>query len=146
MQPAAVSSCRSAGVQWVTPADLQNRPRLDSWCAGVGPVETMVARLDTSADFLRDDIVSDDIVFVSWNVHVGNGDIPALIDDLRAGRLTDGRPVRHFVLLLQEALRTGQAPLWRDGASGARRITTARRRFEITELSRALALSMIYVP
>jgi endonuclease/exonuclease/phosphatase family metal-dependent hydrolase len=140
MLPAAVSSCRSAGVEWVTPDDAQDRPRLDSWCAGVGPASTSVVPPGAAAT------ISDDIVFVSWNVHVGNGDVPALVDDLRAGKLTGGRPVRHFVLLLQEALRSGQAPRLRDGASGARRITTSRRGFEITELSRTLALSMIYVP
>jgi endonuclease/exonuclease/phosphatase family metal-dependent hydrolase len=140
MLPAAVAACRNGGVEWLTPDDRQSRLRLDSWCTGVGPAVIRALPRDTEPT------PADRIVFVSWNVHVGNGNVPALVQDLRAGRLTNGQPVRHFVLLLQEALRVGQTPSFRPGASGARRIAASRRAFEIDQLSRALGLSMIYVP
>jgi endonuclease/exonuclease/phosphatase (EEP) superfamily protein YafD len=44
-----------------------------------------------------------DLVIVTWNLHDGAGDLTLLLSDLVAGRLTDGAPVGHYVLLLQEA-------------------------------------------
>jgi len=139
MLPAAIASCRNDGVEWITPDDRQNRPRLDSWCAGVGPAAIRVVPLES-------DPTKDDFVFVSWNVHVGNGNVAALVSDLRAGRLTSGQPVHNFVLLLQEAVRAGHTPTLAAGASGARRIDRPRDGFDIQEISRTLGLSMIYVP
>jgi endonuclease/exonuclease/phosphatase family metal-dependent hydrolase len=49
----------------------------------------------------------DELVLVSWNAHLADGLLTELIDDLRAGELTNGRPVTHFVLLLQELYRRG---------------------------------------
>jgi endonuclease/exonuclease/phosphatase family metal-dependent hydrolase len=43
---------------------------------------------------------------VSWNMHVGRGDLARLVDDLTSGRLA-GLPVRDYVLLLQEAVEDG---------------------------------------
>ena len=43
------------------------------------------------------------LVLVTWNLHSGRGDLPQLVDDVRSARLTGGRPVPDFVLLLQEA-------------------------------------------
>ena len=40
---------------------------------------------------------------VTWNLHEGRGNLPALLDDLTAGRLS-GAPVRDYVVLLQEAV------------------------------------------
>jgi endonuclease/exonuclease/phosphatase family metal-dependent hydrolase len=42
---------------------------------------------------------------VVWNVHVGSGELERLLAELRAGELSAGRPVEHFSLLLQEAVR-----------------------------------------
>ena len=69
-----------------------------------------------------------DVVFVSWNVHVGSGDIRSFVNDLRAGVHTDGRRFPHYVLLLQEAVRTGDVPAFRAGALGAKRIAPHDRR------------------
>jgi len=52
----------------------------------------------------------EDITFVSWNVHVGSGDVRAFVSDLRKGGLAGGRKVGHYVLLLQEAIRTDGVP------------------------------------
>ena len=46
------------------------------------------------------------LAVVSWNVNVGRGDLPALVDDLRRGALT-GRPIGDFVVMLQETIEDG---------------------------------------
>jgi endonuclease/exonuclease/phosphatase family metal-dependent hydrolase len=46
------------------------------------------------------------LTVVTWNLHGARGDLPRLLDDLAAGRLTDA-PVRDFVVLLQEATDQG---------------------------------------
>ena len=85
-------------VDWRGPGEGEQRSLLNAWCAAVGPAlfggwaDPPVGRVDS-------------IAVVAWNVHVGGGDLRRLVDDLRAGRLTDGRPVDHYVLLLQEAFR-----------------------------------------
>jgi hypothetical protein len=90
----------------------------------------------------------EDIIFVSWNVHVGSGDIRAFVDDLRDGDHTNGRKVNHYVLLLQEAVRTEGVPPFSNGASGARRIPARRgaRSIDIAQIARELSLALIYVP
>jgi endonuclease/exonuclease/phosphatase family metal-dependent hydrolase len=49
----------------------------------------------------------DRLAVITWNVHVGGGDVETLIDQLKQGRFTAGRPTSDFVLLLQEAHREG---------------------------------------
>jgi endonuclease/exonuclease/phosphatase family metal-dependent hydrolase len=44
-----------------------------------------------------------DFAVVSWNLHGDAGDVPALVRDLKAGRLTGDTPPAAFALLLQEA-------------------------------------------
>jgi endonuclease/exonuclease/phosphatase family metal-dependent hydrolase len=51
----------------------------------------------------------DRLAIVSWNLHVGSGDVDGLIRRLRAGEFTGGEAVEHFVLLLQEAYRRDEA-------------------------------------
>lgn len=46
------------------------------------------------------------LAVVTWNMHVGRGDLPRLVADLSSGRLL-GRPVTEYVLLLQEAIEDG---------------------------------------
>ena len=43
------------------------------------------------------------LAVITWNVHAGRGDLPRLVDDLTHGRIT-GRPVRNYVMLLQETI------------------------------------------
>ena len=89
-----------------------------------------------------------DITFVSWNVHVGSGDIRAFIKDLTNGDHTARRPVGHYVLLLQEAVRTDGAPPLTGSALGAARIPAHApvSPYDIVQISRELGLSLIYVP
>jgi endonuclease/exonuclease/phosphatase family metal-dependent hydrolase len=46
------------------------------------------------------------LAVVAWNMHGGRGDLPRLLADLDAGRLTD-RPAANRLLLLQEAVEGG---------------------------------------
>jgi endonuclease/exonuclease/phosphatase family metal-dependent hydrolase len=141
MTAAPPGPCRTIALRWISPDDESERKRLASWCAGVGDA------------LLRSSAVVDPlppleaITFVSWNVHVGNGDIQEFVADLRAGRLTEGRRVEHFVLMLQEVTRAEGVPPFAQGASGAARISTrGSKSADIMQVSRELDLSLIYVP
>jgi hypothetical protein len=144
MAPVSTGSCRSAGFQWFAPPEPRERTRLDAWCAGVGEAALHTALAPNAADAIG----IDDITFVSWNVHVGSGDIRAFIKDLINGDHTERRAVRHYVLMLQEAVRTEGVPPLTGGASGAARIRphTPASPFDIVRISRELGLSLIYVP
>ena len=143
LRPAESGSCRSAGARWLIPDDERERMRLDSWCAGVGQV---VVQHAAAASPQQPDMAA--VTFVSWNVHVGLGDVEAFVNDLRKGALTGGRPVAQYVLLLQEAVRTAGVPPLAAGASGARRIgpQPGAQAKDVTELARDLGVSLIYVP
>lgn len=72
-----------------------------------------------------------------------------LVQDLRAGRLTGGRPVPHFVLLLQEVHRAGPQVPPTESESVPRRIAAnppGGARVDIVEAARRLALELFYVP
>jgi endonuclease/exonuclease/phosphatase family metal-dependent hydrolase len=117
-------------------------PALDAWCAAVGPAVAIAATVTP-------DEAVDSLLVVSWNVHVGGGDMVRFVADLRSGALTGG-PVRHFALLLQETHRTGPVvPQPLDGARIAERISRQPlhgQRLPVDELARHLGLHGIYVP
>ena len=91
------------------------------------------------------------LAVVSWNMHVGGGDLGVLIDALRDGQLTHGRPVDAFVILVQEAFRRGTAvPAVRRGVAAIpRRISPSPPsgvRHDIIETARTRGLSVFYLP
>jgi hypothetical protein len=90
----------------------------------------------------------DDLVVLTWNAHMFEGDLKGLIADLRAGRLTGGQPVKHFVLLLQELYRRGSAvpPFPADGRSAFAITGRNERGSDAHDHATALGLSMLYVP
>ena len=142
MAPQTAGSCRSDFARWYAPDSAAERARLDSWCAGVGPI-TLAQHASAPAEPVR----PADITFVSWNVHVGNGNLRAFVKDLRAGRLTNGRAPRHFVLLLQEAVRTTGVPEFTQGTKSAGRIGAPHQDTEdIGALAGELGLSVVYAP
>jgi endonuclease/exonuclease/phosphatase family metal-dependent hydrolase len=141
MSPARGGACRDESLRWFAPEGAQQRTRLDAWCAGVGA--PAIEPLGTSNATLAD---IGDVAFVSWNVHVGNGDIRTFVTDLRAGKLTGGRAVRHFVLMLQEAVRGESVPPYTAAAAGAARIAARDPSQDIVRISRDLGLALIYVP
>src|SRR5262245_21800288 len=152
---AAAPTCRSTAgpdqssvhvVRWVEANDPEDRPVLNDWCRTVGPPMYVES---TPVDPVRRSL--DRIAVVSWNVHVGGGDLAALVDALRAGQITDGVPVADFVLLLQEAFRA--SPLIpvvpkRDSAVPPRIEGTppTGERQDITTAAAALGLFSYYVP
>lgn len=144
LSPVSSGSCRSEGLRWLAPDDARERVRLDAWCAGVGEA-AMHAALSPVPSL---SIAVEDITFASWNVHVGSGDIRAFVKDLLAGKHTEGREVRHYVLLLQEVVRTEGVPPLSVTASGAARIRApdAVAPIDIVQIARELGLSLIYVP
>ncbi len=114
------------------------------WCAGVGP--PLVLR-----NIAKDELPSNTLTLVSWNTHVGGGDVSALVADLMAGRLTNHRPVMKFVLILQEVYRAGHGVPSRppEGAKGAGAVhgapsgTPGR---DIEAIADTLGLDLFYVP
>ncbi|HUP38857.1 MAG TPA: endonuclease/exonuclease/phosphatase family protein [Vicinamibacterales bacterium] len=142
--PIATGSCRSTNLRWLAPSDGRERARLNRWCAGVGEAAT-VLRGSIGSDVVAD---MSDVVFVSWNVHVGSGDIRSFVRDLRAGMHTHGRRFPHYVLLLQEAVRTGDVPALAAGAAGAKRIAPHDpiQPIDIVRVSEELGASLVYVP
>jgi endonuclease/exonuclease/phosphatase family metal-dependent hydrolase len=134
----------AAPAVWST-AD-EHRERLDAWCAAVGPAVVIDTPADTSAP-----VAAASVAYVTWNTHVGGGDIRAFVRALRAGDLTGGTPVEHVVLLLQEVFRSGTAvPAHpRDVEAAADRISEAPasgQRLDIVATARDLGLALFYVP
>src|SRR5678810_1107089 len=68
----------AAPLAWIPPADPRSRAALPRWCATVGPVvfDTVPRRPLPAVDTL---------VIVSWNVHVGAGDVDGLVRRLKQG-------------------------------------------------------------
>jgi endonuclease/exonuclease/phosphatase family metal-dependent hydrolase len=128
-------------VHWLRLSATRERPSLDRWCAGVGP-SVLMDPAETP------DALAPPFAVVSWNTHVGAGDLDVFIADLRAGRLT-GAPVADFVLLLQEAYRSGdsvpseRAVEWASAIFGA---GPRASRIEAIRLGERLGLSSMYVP
>jgi endonuclease/exonuclease/phosphatase family metal-dependent hydrolase len=142
LAPVLPGACRSPELRWYAPDDPQTRARLDAWCAGVGPAALLALSTPPASA-----VAATDIIFVSWNVHVGNGDLRAFIRDLRAGLLTGGHAPAQFVLLLQEAVRLQDVPAFPPGARGARRISASHQKDQdIEALARDLRLSVAYAP
>jgi endonuclease/exonuclease/phosphatase family metal-dependent hydrolase len=148
--PPTVAACRStvppgASLRWITSDRRSDRLRLDAWCAGVGPP---LIRLQANSSRTNEHVNAADVVVVSWNVHVGLGDIGRFISDLRSGKIVNGRPVRHFVLLLEEAVRSRGVPAVVAANAraapwiGASRATSSY----VDDLAARLDLSLIYVP
>jgi beta-glucosidase len=136
---------RSA-VRWYEQEGTRSRATLDAWCRGVGPA-VYHSHPANASDNSPADVGRAPIAVVSWNVNVGAGDLPEFVADLRAGKWSDGRRVEHFVLLLQEALRTGDAvPPRGPSQAGARRLLRSSPRVDIVSFARESGLSLLYVP
>jgi endonuclease/exonuclease/phosphatase family metal-dependent hydrolase len=133
------------GIEWRR-ADDATRAALPASCATVGPSVSYASGLPEVTPRGRHHLA-----VVSWNVHVGGGDLPALVDRMRAGAFTGGEPVEHFVLLLQEAFRIGlDVPQVLDaGVSVPSRIvnyTQAGDRVDVVAAARTAGLNVFYVP
>ncbi|MDQ3441056.1 MAG: hypothetical protein M3478_11985 [Planctomycetota bacterium] len=123
----------------------EDRESLNRWCEGVGRPLVTPAPVLPAAD---DPPALEDLAVISWNHHLSEGQLVDLIADLRAGRLTDGRPIRHFVLLLQELYRRGaDVPPFAPTARSAIAIQPRDPRGpDARDYATALGLSQLYVP
>src|SRR5688572_8698515 len=143
--PTAITDCPArdvaSRVSWLT-AEPTDAVELARWCRAVG------APLYVSATPLSTPPRLDEFVTLSWNAHLAEGQLSELIGDLRAGKLTNGRPVQHFALLVQELYRRGDGvPAFdaRDRSAFAivpRDPATA----DVEDYAQSLGLSFLYVP
>lgn len=140
----AVTSCPardlSTQVSWHI-AEPTDAPELSRWCRAVGiPVVTNTAPTQPPA--------LDEFVTLSWNAHLAEGRLPDLIASLEAGEFTNGRPVRHFALLVQELYRRGGAVPEFDEDDRSAFAIAARDpdAADVEDYARSLGLSFVYIP
>ena len=145
----AAAACRAAvsvdggssrAIDWILPADDEDRPMLDEWCRAVGPVVVSRGLPHEALPGI------DDLVVVSWNVEVGGGDIETLLDYLR----DESHPNRQIVVLLQEAYRGGSlVPPTARRASVPRRIAPtppSGARASVVDIAERRGLFLFYAP
>jgi endonuclease/exonuclease/phosphatase family metal-dependent hydrolase len=139
----ALTSCssRTSQISW-HPADPADAAELARWCRAVGPPVLSSASDAPPAPSL------DELVTVSWNAHLAEGDLEDLIHALRTGQLTNGRPVTRFVLLVQELHRgSDDVPPFdpRDRSAFAIR-SRERDVLDVDDRAARLGLHFLYVP
>jgi endonuclease/exonuclease/phosphatase family metal-dependent hydrolase len=130
---------RPAGVSdtvWFGPSREADATALSSWAEAVGPAVVIRQPDDDTRPVAS-------MVVVSWNTAVGDGDVAALVRDIRSRH-----PGAEVTLLLQEAFRKGpEVPRQTPSPSRfAGRLGTAPSGHEIEEVARATGLDLYYVP
>jgi endonuclease/exonuclease/phosphatase family metal-dependent hydrolase len=136
--PAAVPAHHT--LHWRVLADTGQRRTLDAYCVGTGPPVLYAAGESPEP-------TGDSLAVVAWNMALGAGDLLQLIEDLRSGVHTGGIVLRHFVLLLQEAPRSG-APVPPEHAlpRGTRVSSPDPILADIRALAVQSGLHLLYVP
>jgi endonuclease/exonuclease/phosphatase family metal-dependent hydrolase len=126
-------------------APTEDAEALEQWCRGVG-IPVVAAAPADGADARPPRL--DELVVVSWNAHLAEGQLTELIADLRAGRHTGGTPVEHFVLLLQELYRRGnEVPPFVSSARSAYAIKARNPNApDARDYAARLQLAVAYVP
>ena len=135
---------------WYVPEAEGGQDRLNDWCRTVGPpVVSPVPTVNFGG------LPSGDtLTVVSWNIDVGGGDVPAILET-ELGLACDGRSSRlapgadHFVLLVQEAFRrSNDIPETPPGATIPRAVAEGVRpgeRLDAVEVAARCGLSLVYV-
>jgi len=132
-------------IVWKNQANDDDYDNLLSWCQAVGsPVFVKPSETEKN-------LTIDRLTLVSWNVHVGSGDLDQFINDLQKGHLTDGEPVEHFVMLLQEAYRQDSSvpfniPPYANVGNNIHVTTPKGLRVDIIAIARKHGLGLFYVP
>lgn len=133
----------SSAIEWQI-SDVADANELSRWCRAVGnPVF-----VEAPAASARTLPTLDELVVVSWNAHLAEGELANLVGKLRSGALTGGRPVAHFVILVQELYRRGdEVPEFdrRDRSAFAIR-SRSPESLDIDDHAATLGLSILYVP
>ena len=130
-------------VRWVEPEGQRDRDALARWCDTIGPVLLQPLANQAPAP------VVDRLAVMTWNVHVGSGNIADVVRRLRMGEFTGGEPIEHFVLLLQEAYRRDTAvpaQIPRGFPAPDRIAARVGRGPDIGHTARALGVALFYVP
>ena len=133
----------SSNIEWQI-SDVKDAGELSRWCRAVGSPVFVEAPVATSAPLPS----LDELVVVSWNAHLSEGELGNLVGKLRSGALTGGRPVGHFVILVQELYRRGdEVPEFdrRDRSAFAIR-SRSPESLDIDDHAATLGLSILYVP
>ena len=127
-------------VVWAWHPDPAERARLDHWCLGVGAPLVITQPPGPG--------ITTRLLVLSWNVHVGAGRVEDVMAILRRRAVDDAAGQTGFILLLQEAFRSGggvPAPMApRSAVPGA--IRPRRPASDVGVLARTLGLSLAYVP
>ena len=132
-----------SNVEWHI-SDETDARELSRWCRAVG-APVFVARPATAQPAPPS---LDELVVVSWNAHLAEGELYKLVAKLRSGELTGGRSVAHFVLLVQELYRNGDdVPAFdiRDRSAFAIKPSNPDT-LDVDDHAAALGLSVLYVP
>jgi endonuclease/exonuclease/phosphatase family metal-dependent hydrolase len=141
--PPTTCAARSdaADIDWHV-SDESDAIQLSRWCRAVGAPIFAPTQATPIAPTL------DELTIVSWNAHLAEGDLPTLIDKLKAGDFTAGRPIQHFVLLVQELYRRGDDVPEFDAANRSAFAIRARdpKSLDIDDHVAQLGLSILYVP
>jgi endonuclease/exonuclease/phosphatase family metal-dependent hydrolase len=140
------ATCASRG--FTTPIDWRVSDETDArelarWCRAVGmPVLVSAPAAATTPPELNQ------LTVMSWNAHLAAGELDELVAQLRAGALTHGRPVTHFVLLVQELYRRGEeVPAFEPHDRSAFAIKARDPHApDIDDHIKSLGLSVMYVP
>jgi endonuclease/exonuclease/phosphatase family metal-dependent hydrolase len=138
-----VTPADAPAITWWSPPSERASGNLLRWCETIGSVVFLPAPGRPAEGAV------DRIAVVSWNVHVGSGDVDALIGALRSGELTDGNRVSEFVLLLQEAYRRDETipeRIARSQPVPGRIAARTGRGPDITHTWRDDGLALLYAP
>jgi endonuclease/exonuclease/phosphatase family metal-dependent hydrolase len=133
----------SSAIEWQI-SRVSDAGELSRWCRAVGSPVFVDAPVAAEAPLPS----LDELVMVSWNGHLVEGELGDLIGQLRSGALTGGHPVAHFVLLVQELYRRGNdVPEFdrRDRSAFAIRSRDPESP-DIDDHAASLGLSILYVP
>ena len=106
------------------------------WCDSVGPVVLFAPEVVRQGDS------GSRLILVNWNVHVGRGEVVALVDKISRDERATYHRSPEFVLLLQESFRRGREVPAAQGVA-PRRIAPGT---EIEDVARALGWWLYYVP
>jgi len=86
------------------------------------------------------------LIVVNWNVHVGHGDLPGLIEKISGAEHANGFGKPEFVLLLEESVRHSAQIPDSAGIKVPRRIAPPDGALDIEEVARKLGWWLYYQP
>ncbi len=144
-RPQSETACASrdaaSDLRWhlVEPSDAVEMAR---WCRAVGAPLMVNAAATGGAPAMEE------FVTLSWNAHLAEGQLPQLIDALKSGAFTNGRPVAHFAVLVQELYRRGDQvpPFDRRDRSAFAIVPRDPQSPDVEDYAAALGLWLLYVP